>query len=106
MRPLFSRTISWWGSRYRICFLGFIVLAGSLSLFADTPALLRTVPAGGCYCHCAESHARGGCVKLFLSKLSSPPLRAKKSAEPHTPTPATQPTPAPTHPPPRPPAHP
>ncbi|MGB9465478.1 MAG: hypothetical protein WBR10_10215 [Candidatus Acidiferrum sp.] len=41
------------------CFLG-----GALILSADTPPELRTATVGTCYCHCAESRAHRGCVKM------------------------------------------
>jgi len=50
-----------WG---RVCGLGILLLACSSLLLADTPSLLQTVPSGGCYCHCSESHLRGGCAKI------------------------------------------
>ena len=39
-------------------------LAGSLILSADTPTELRTATVGTCYCHCRESLAHRGCVKM------------------------------------------
>jgi len=54
------------------CAAAVALLATSPSLLADTPDTLRRVPAGGCYCHCSESHARTGCVKMCdLPKYAS-----------------------------------
>src|SRR5712672_4744117 len=73
----------------RLCLLGAMFLASSPALFANTPALLRTVPARGCYCHCAESHARGGCVKLCDSKrYAASRWRATRCVKPHLQTPS------------------
>lgn len=65
-----------------ICFL-----AGALPLLADTPSLLRRVPTGGCYCHCAESKVRGGCVKMCESKKYAYRWWATSCAKPHMSTP-------------------
>lgn len=49
-------------------------LGGSLILVADTPRELMTAEVGTCYCHCAGSHARRGCVKMCeLPKYASRP---------------------------------
>ena len=45
-------------------FSGVSFLAGSLTLLADTPQQLRSIPAGGCYCHCAQSRTRADCVMM------------------------------------------
>jgi hypothetical protein len=48
------------------------LLATSLTMLADTPQTLRRVPSGGCYCHCVESRARTGCLKMCdLPKYAS-----------------------------------
>ncbi len=83
-----SGTISRQRSLWRIYLLGLAFLASSLTLLADTPALLRTVPADGCYCHCAESHRQGGCVKMCDSKRYASRWRATKCAKPRMRTPA------------------
>jgi len=88
MRGLFSKAILWRHPLCRLHLLGIIVLGCSLTVLANTPALLRTVPAGGCYCHCAEAHLRGGCVKMCDSKRSASRWRAIKCAKPHMQTPA------------------
>jgi len=67
MRGLLGKTKSW-RTLWRMCLLGIAFLACSLTLLADTPGLLRNVPAGGCYCRCEVSHLRSGCVKLCDSK--------------------------------------
>ncbi len=77
-----------WRPLCRLCLLGIILLGCSLTLLADTPALLRSVPAGGCYCHCAESHLRGGCVKMCDSERYATRWWAIKCAKPHMQTPA------------------
>ena len=64
------------------------ILATSLPIFADTPSLLRTAQAGGCFCHCAESKIRGGCVKMCDSKRNASKWWAIKCAKPHLQTPA------------------
>jgi hypothetical protein len=49
-----------------------LAAVAALGLLADTPSRVRDVPAGGCYCGCCESHARGGCVKMCeLPKYAS-----------------------------------
>jgi hypothetical protein len=63
------------------------LLAYSLPLFANTPSLLRGIPAGGCYCHCAESKLRGGCVKMCESKRYAYRWWATRCAKPHMSTP-------------------
>ena len=65
-----------------ICFL-----ACAMALFANTPSLLHRVPAGGCYCHCAESKVRGGCVKMCESKKNASRWWATSCAKPHMSTP-------------------
>jgi hypothetical protein len=72
----------------RLYLMGVILLGCSLTLLADTPALLRSLPAAECYCHCAESHLRGGCVKICDSKRYVPRWRATKCAKPHLQRPA------------------
>src|SRR5882724_12362699 len=88
MRRHTSDTTSWRRPLLRLYFLGLTVLACSLSLIADTPKMLRTVPSGGCYCHCTESHQRGGCVKLCDSKRYAARGGAIKCAKPHMQSPA------------------
>ena len=66
-----------------LCFL-----AGALPLLANTPSLLRAAPTGGCYCHCAESKVRGGCVKMCESKKYASRWWATRCAKPHMHTPA------------------
>jgi hypothetical protein len=66
----------------------FAILACSMTLLADTPGLLRSIPSGGCYCHCAESQAKGGCVKMCDSKKYPSRWWAKTCAKPHMQTPA------------------
>jgi hypothetical protein len=65
-----------------ICFL-----TSTLPLLADTPSLLQRVPTGGCYCHCAESKVRGGCVKMCESKKYAYRWWAASCAKPHLSTP-------------------
>ena len=88
MCRLFTKTISWQRPLFRLYLLGITLIACPITLLADTPALLRTVPAGGCYCHCAESHVRGGCVKMCDSKRYASRWRASKCAKPHMRRPA------------------
>lgn len=50
------------------------VLGGSLILSANTPGQLRSAAVSTCYCYCAGSHARRGCVKICqLPKYASRP---------------------------------
>jgi len=88
MHRFFSKTSLRRRSLRKLCVLGTIFLAFSVALFADTPSLLRSVPAAGCYCHCAESRVRGGCVKMCDSKRYASRWRATKCAKPHMRTPA------------------
>jgi len=87
MRRFINKTISCRRPLRRLYLQGIILLACSLTLLADTPTLLRSVPAAGCYCHCAESHLRGGCVKMCDTKRYVSRWRATKCAKPHMRTP-------------------
>lgn len=87
MPRFINKTISWRRPLRRLYLQVIILLGCSLTLLADTPALLRSVPEGGCYCHCAESHLRGGCVKMCDSKRYVSRWRATKCAKPHMQTP-------------------
>ena len=62
------------------------LVASALPLLADTPSLLR-IPLGGCYCHCAESKVRGGCVKMCESRKYAYRWWAATCAKPHLSTP-------------------
>ncbi|HXY01634.1 MAG TPA: hypothetical protein VEI54_11990 [Candidatus Limnocylindrales bacterium] len=43
-----------------------------LSAFADSSSKFRSVPAGGCYCGCAQSKTSAGCGKMCdLPKFAS-----------------------------------
>src|SRR5437879_13653381 len=83
MGRLFSKPLSWRGPFCRLYLLGIILLGCSLRLLANTPALLRSVPAGGCYCHCAESRPRGGCVKMCDSKWCVSRWRGAEEVKTH-----------------------
>ena len=63
------------------------LFACSLPLLADTPSLLQRLATGGCYCHCAESKLRGGCVKMCESKKYAYRWWATRCAKPHMSTP-------------------
>jgi len=65
-----------------VCFF-----ACTIPLLADTPSLLRPATTGGCYCHCAESKVRGGCVKMCESKKYAYHWWATSCAKPHMSTP-------------------
>jgi hypothetical protein len=65
------RTVSLGGLALFACFL-----AGSLIVSADTPTELRTATVGTCYCHCRESRAHRGCVKM----CEMPKYRARRWA--------------------------
>lgn len=67
----------------RLIGFGIIILSGSLTVLADTAALLRTTRTSGCFCHCAESKARGGCVKMCDSKRYVSRWWARTCAKPH-----------------------
>jgi len=86
-RPFFTAVSNHFTSR-KFCCLGIALLACSIPLLADTPALLRSVPAGGCYCHCEEAHLRAGCVKMCDSKRIALRWWATTCAKPHMQTPA------------------
>jgi hypothetical protein len=75
--------------RFSLRFLASAVcfLACTLPLLADTPSLLRPATTGGCYCHCAESKVRGGCVKMCESKKYAYRWWATSCAKPHMSTP-------------------
>jgi hypothetical protein len=88
MVRFFSRSPRQSSSLLRLAFVGSLFWASAFTLFADTPALLRTVPSGGCYCHCPESHARGGCVKLCDSKRFVSRWRKTTCVKPHMHTPS------------------
>ncbi|HET9994957.1 MAG TPA: hypothetical protein VFQ18_06080 [Candidatus Acidoferrum sp.] len=76
-------------SFWKLLCAGIVLFACSVTMLADTPALLRSVRSGGCYCHCAESRARGGCVKMCDSKKYPSRWWAKTCAKPHMQTPAS-----------------
>ena len=65
-----------------------IALAASVTLFADTPARLRNVAAGTCYCCCGESHTKGGCVKMCELPKYAARWWATTCAKPHMQKPA------------------
>jgi hypothetical protein len=69
--------------------LGFAFLACSFTVLADTSALLRTVPVSRCYCHCSESHSRGGCVRMCESKRNASRWWAISCVKPHMRRPAS-----------------
>ena len=56
-------------ARLRRAFLWFVffvalVLFSGLILRADTAGATRSVPAGDCYCKCAQSKTKLGCAKM------------------------------------------
>src|SRR5208282_5928103 len=67
MRILLSKQTTWRTLRVGAAAFLTCFLAGSLILSADTPAELRTATISTCYCHCAESSAHSGCVKMCES---------------------------------------
>jgi hypothetical protein len=77
------------GRQFSLRLLGAAVCAVgcSVALLADTPSLLRRVPAGGCYCHCAESKLRGGCMKMCGAKSYAYRWKVVSCAKPHMNTP-------------------
>ena len=74
---------------FSVRLLGAVIclLAGAFPLLADTPSLLRSIPTGGCYCHCAGSKVHGGCVKMCESKKYAYRWWATSCAKPHMSTP-------------------
>jgi hypothetical protein len=78
----------------KVLTLGTVLLISSLSLLANTPNLIRGVPAAGCYCKCAESHSRTGCMKICDSKR----FAARWCAKPHMQIPAETPDAGPRYP--------
>lgn len=74
---------------FSVRLLGAVIclLTGALPLLADTPSLLRGISTGGCYCHCAESKVRGGCVKMCESGKYAYRWWATSCAKPHMSTP-------------------
>jgi hypothetical protein len=87
MHLRFSKTFARARPLWRLVSLGITLLACAITLLADTPALLRRVPTGGCYCHCSESHRRGGCVKLCDAKRHASRWWATTCLKPHMHTP-------------------
>ena len=77
----------WVKSLARLSVAATFLFACALPLPADTASLLRRVPAGGCYCHCAESKVRGGCVKMCEPKKYAYRWWATSCAKPHMSTP-------------------
>jgi len=65
-----------------------LVLAASVSLFADTPARLRNISAGSCYCGCSESRTKGGCVRMCELPKYATRWWATTCAKPHMQKPA------------------
>jgi hypothetical protein len=45
-----------------------LTLLPVVSFYGDVPVRLRSTPAAACYCHCHESMARRGCIKLCDAK--------------------------------------
>jgi hypothetical protein len=88
MQRLFLTAVSRHFPRGRMLPLGVTLLACCSPLLADTSALLRSVRAGGCYCHCEEAHRRAGCVKICDSKKYVARWWATTCAKPHMQTPA------------------
>src|SRR5260370_24010975 len=98
LRRSHRKTVPWLRSVGRLTFLGITLLGCSLGLLADTAAMLRRVPAAGCYCHCAESRLRSGCIKMCDSKRYASRWWAKTCAKPHMQTPANNSNAGPTFP--------
>lgn len=90
-RASFARTAFPARSLKRISSLGILLLTCSIPVLANTPGMLRSVPASGCYCHCPESHRHSGCVKVCDSRRYASRWWAKKCAKPHMQTPAENP---------------
>jgi len=58
LQTLFRRVFLW------LAFFTAAVLFSALILRADTSSNTRSVPAGGCYCNCAQSKTKLDCVKM------------------------------------------
>jgi len=66
LQTLLRRVFLW------LTFFTAAILGSALILRADTPGATRTIPAGGCYCKCAQSKTKLGCVKMCeLSRYAS-----------------------------------
>jgi hypothetical protein len=74
--------------RVKFYSLGIALLAGSIPVLADTPALIHRIRTAGCYCLCEESQQQAGCVKMCDSKRTAPRWWSKTCAKPHMQTPA------------------
>jgi hypothetical protein len=64
MNTLFLSVITHRAFCVRLPAIIVLALFPIVSLYGDVPARLQTAPAPGCYCHCHESVARRGCIKL------------------------------------------
>ena len=72
MHWLFSFAATRPSDRLRPLLLSTLLLASGCTLLANTPAGLRAVPTGECYCRCPETSGRVGCVKMCeLKKYAS-----------------------------------
>ena len=58
------------------------------SLFANSSHLLRSMPAGSCYCCCNESRAAAGCAKMCELPKYASRWWATTCAKPHVRRPA------------------
>jgi len=66
-------------------------LAAAMSLFANTPGLLRRASPPACYCKCSQSHARAGCVKMCEARKRATRWGASTCAKPRIKPPAENP---------------
>jgi len=66
-------------------------LAAAMSLFANTPGLLRRASPPACYCRCSQSHARAGCVKMCETRKRATRWGASTCAKPRIKPPAENP---------------
>lgn len=68
-----------------------LVLAVTVSVWADTSSNVRKVSAGGCYCGCAQSKTAAGCGKMCELPKYASRWWAVTCAKPRTKTPVETP---------------
>lgn len=76
---------------FLLAFLVALLLGSALALRANTPGSTRSVNAGGCYCHCAQSKTKLGCVKMCELPRYASRWWATTCAKPRVSSPAENP---------------
>ena len=74
-----------------LAFFAAALLFSALILRADTPGRTRSVSAGGCYCNCAQSKTKLGCVKMCELPRYASRWWATTCAKPRASSPAENP---------------